>query len=370
MNHNKPYYLMSETVRELLFSNGQPNEEYFFYVDACPVCNSKRLKKLFSQWGIGYYRCRECEFVFSNPRLTDKGALRWYNSDYYNAAMQTEHYIAENYSKYYSISLNEYHFKKAIEIFQKTNIPHESKIADLGCGSAAILHYLKDELGYREAKGFDLNASNIEFARRFRGIEIENADIYDIDSGEKFDVVVTTENIEHVSHPGEYLRQIKKLMKTGGYLLLTTPHNDRNATTLMGLSGDHFCAPNHQNYFNYQNLSGLLISNGFNISDYWIDDRSQFNLYAFLKRFLIQRDQITAFPPTKVSLRTIWKWQKDRTKSVIISKYDGRQANIVNDENSDSHIKVSMKNWIKQKMGHIIPLKFQTHQIILAKYKQ
>lgn len=370
MTSNKPYYLMSETVSALMFNNGQPNEEYFFYVDSCPLCNSKRLKKLFSQWGIAYFRCKECEFVFSNPRLTDKGAFRWYNSDYYNAAMQTEHYIAENYTKYYTISLNEYHFNKAIEIFENANVPLDVSIADLGCGSGAILHYLKDELGYGRLMGFDLNTGNIQFARRFRGIEIENSDIYDIDPETKFDVVISTENIEHVSHPRTYLQQIKKLMKSGGYLLLTTPHNDSTATTIMGLSGDHYCAPNHQNYFNFQNLSELLVSNGFVIKDYWIDKRNQFNLYAFLKRFLIQRDQVTAFPPTKVSQRTIWKCQKDRNKSIIINRDNNMQANNDNKRDFDNTLRISLKNKIKRMVVNLIPIKFKTHQIIIAKYTQ
>jgi len=358
---------MSETVHELLFKEGKPNEEFFFFVDACPLCDSNRLKKLFRQWGIGYFRCKECEFVFSNPRLTDKGAYRWYNSDYYNAAMKTEHYIVENYSKYYSISLNEYHFKKAVELFEKRNFPRSVSIADIGCGSGSLLHYLKNELGFGSIKGFDLNTSNIKFANRFRGIEIENADIYKLDVVTKFDVVITTENIEHVSYPIAYIEQIKKFLKPGGYILLTTPHNDKTATNLMGLYGDHFCAPNHQNYFNYQNLSGLLYSHGFDFVDYWIDNRTQFNLYAFLKRFMIQRDQVTAFPPVKASLKTIWKWQKDSNQSVIISYF-----NSTPDESQNASVKekISLKNRVKKAMGALIPFNFKTHQIILAKYNR
>ena len=360
---------MSETVKGLLFKNGQPDGAYFFFADACPLCDSKRLKKLFRQWGIGYFRCKECEFAFSNPRLTDKGAYRWYNSDYYNAAMETEHYIAENYSKYYSISLNEYHFKKTIRLFEGRDFPRNVSIADLGCGSGAILHYLKDELGYIHVKGFDLNVSNIEFARRFRGIEIENADIYELDAGKKFDVVITTENIEHVSHPNAYIEQIKKLVKPGGYILLTTPHNDKTATNLMGLSGDHFCGPNHQNYFNYQNLSDLIVSHGFDVVDYWIDNRTRLNPYAFLKRFLIQRDQVTAFPPVKVSQKTIWKWQKDRHQSVIVSSFNAIPATPIDLQNANVSEKISLKNRMKKILGALIPVKFRTHQIILAKYK-
>lgn len=361
---------MSETVKELLFQNGKPIEEYFFFVESCPLCDSKRLKTLFRQWGIGYYRCRECEFVFSNPRLTNKGAYRWYNSDYYNAAMQTEHYIAENYSKYYSISLGEYYFKKTMQFFEGKDFPHDIIIADLGCGSGAILQYLKDELGFGYVKGFDLNTANIEFAKRFRGLEVENKDIYDLVEKEKFDVVITTENIEHVSQPIDYIKQIKKLVKPGGHLLLTTPHNDKKATNLMGLSGDHFCAPNHQNYFNYQNLYTLIESHGFKVIDYRINNQTQFNLYAFLKRSFISRDQATAFPPIKVSLKTIWKWQRNRDKSVITSSYNNISLDQIDSGISNHLENVSLKKRIKKFMSSIIPLYFRTHQILLAKYNR
>ena len=117
MIDKKTYYLMSETVKDLLFKNGKPNNEYFFYIDSCPLCDSKKLKKLFKQWGLYYLRCKVCNFLFSNPRLTDKGAFLWYNSDYYNATMQTEHFISKNYNKYYSVSLDEFHLNQLINIF-------------------------------------------------------------------------------------------------------------------------------------------------------------------------------------------------------------------------------------------------------------
>ncbi|MGQ9644558.1 MAG: class I SAM-dependent methyltransferase, partial [Ignavibacterium sp.] len=276
----------------------------------------------------------------------------------------------KNYDKYYSISLNEFHFNQAINIFKKNNFPLSIRIADVGCGSAAILHYLKEKFGYCDVTGFDLNASNIEFARNFRGVKIENKDIYDLVGNEKFDLIITTENIEHVSKPVDYIDQIKTLLKPGGYLLLTTPHNDKTAIRLMGLSGDHFCAPNHQNYFNYQNLSMLIESHGFKVIDLWIDKRTQFNLYAFLKRFLIKRDQVTAFPPIKVSQNTIWKWQKNRDKSVITSSYNNIPINQVYSGIYNYNKNLSLKKRVKKFLGSIIPLYFKTHQILLARYNR
>jgi|GEM_PF-5866824 len=137
----------------------------------------------------------------------------------------------------------------------------------------------------------------------------------------------------------------------------------------MGLSGDHFCAPNHQNYFNYQTISDLFVSHGFDVVDYWIDNRTRLNLYAFLKRFLIQRDQVIAFPPVKVSQKTIWKWQKDRQQSVIVSSFNSIPATKVNLQNANVNSKTSLKNKMKKILGALIPVNFRTHQIILAKYR-
>lgn len=363
---NPQYFLMSETVRNLLFENGKPKDDCFYYVNYCPLCENKKIKKLFSQWGIDYYRCDNCEFVFSNPRLTNKGAYLWYNSDYYNAAMKTEHYIAENFSKYYSISLNDYHLNKLIELFNTIVQNKTLIIADIGCGSGAVLHYLKDKLEFNNLKGFDLTSYNIQFAKMFRNITIEIVDVFDLNDDTKFDVVITTENIEHVSYPIKYVEQIKKIIKPGGYLFLTTPHNDKIATKLMELSGDHFCAPNHQNYFNLNNLSELLAGNKFEVVSNWIDKSNKFNLYAFIKNFFIKRDQVTALPPINPLLKSIWKWQKDLDKSIFLSDY--KSNNILMNNTVSLKKKFKLKPFIKNLFKNLIPLKFETHQIIVARF--
>ncbi|GAI72507.1 unnamed protein product, partial [marine sediment metagenome] len=68
-------------------------------------------------------------------------------------------------------------------------------------------------------------------------------------------MVISTENIEHVNDINEYMNTVSSLTKKNGYLLLTTPHNDKWATILYGIHGDHYCAPNHLNYFNIKSLS-------------------------------------------------------------------------------------------------------------------
>ncbi|MBI3568264.1 MAG: methyltransferase domain-containing protein [Gemmatimonadetes bacterium] len=48
--------------------------------------------------------------------------------------------------------------------------------------------------------------------------------VFDLEFERPFDLVVITEIIEHVAHPDEFLRQVSRLTRPGGYVLLSTPN--------------------------------------------------------------------------------------------------------------------------------------------------
>jgi 2-polyprenyl-3-methyl-5-hydroxy-6-metoxy-1,4-benzoquinol methylase len=43
------------------------------------------------------------------------------------------------------------------------------------------------------------------------------------DLGEKFDIIISTEVIEHVTSPVDFILDLKKILKPEGQILLTTP---------------------------------------------------------------------------------------------------------------------------------------------------
>jgi len=47
---------------------------------------------------------------------------------------------------------------------------------------------------------------------------------FELSFPELFDCVVITEIIEHVAHPDEFLVQVSRLLKPGGYVVMTTPN--------------------------------------------------------------------------------------------------------------------------------------------------
>lgn len=56
------------------------------------------------------------------------------------------------------------------------------------------------------------------------GYDIREGDAENFDLGEKFDVVLAGELIEHLSNPGKFLDCARKHLVEGGRLLLTTPN--------------------------------------------------------------------------------------------------------------------------------------------------
>lgn len=71
--------------------------------------------------------------------------------------------------------------------------------------------------------GIEQSAEQAE-SLRGAGYDIRIGDAQEFDVGERFEVVVAGELIEHLSRPGDFLDRAREHLVTGGRLLLTTPN--------------------------------------------------------------------------------------------------------------------------------------------------
>jgi len=142
-------------------------------------------------------------------------------------------------------------------------------ICDLGCGNGHITGRLA-ALGY-QVTGVDASASGIKIARRtYPDVEFVEALIAgDLKRLGSFDLVISSDVIEHLYRPSDLLEAATALLKPQGQLLLGTPYHGYLKNLALAASGKmdaHFSVLHdggHIKFFSVRTLSQLLVTHGF-----------------------------------------------------------------------------------------------------------
>ena len=121
------------------------------------------------------------------------------------------------------------------------SIAHERAIvADLGCGSGAILcDVLKQKAGWA-GHGLDISQAAVDYARRLsvykqvsERAHFRVGDLAHLPYGdETVDLIIASEVIEHAPQPAEIMLEIMRVLRPGGRLALTIPMESRSVAHL------------------------------------------------------------------------------------------------------------------------------------------
>ena len=145
-------------------------------------------------------------------------------------------------------------------------------IYDLGCGHGHISGLLA-ALGY-QVTGVDASLSGIRVARRafpeVRFLEaLIDRDLKQRTDLAEFDLVISSDVIEHMYRPSDLLEAAFSLLKPGGQLLIGTPYHGYVKNLVLAATGrmeSHFSALHdggHIKFFSVKTLSQLLTSHSF-----------------------------------------------------------------------------------------------------------
>ena len=102
------------------------------------------------------------------------------------------------------------------------HVPHRAGVIDIGAGTGALLLRLRNA-GFDGLHAADLARENFALGDVPHTCVDLNSD-FAAAIKDRFDVVVASEVIEHLDSPRHALRQIREIMRPGGYLLLTVPN--------------------------------------------------------------------------------------------------------------------------------------------------
>ncbi|MEC4684597.1 MAG: class I SAM-dependent methyltransferase [Nitrospirota bacterium] len=145
------------------------------------------------------------------------------------------------------------------------------KILDIGCGQGHITAEIKKNFPDAEISGLDYSVSAISYAaNKFSGIDFCVADACNPPyCREYFDVVVCNNLWEHVPDPLLLLKAIRGILKSSGFLIVSTPSRYRFSNILRVLRGRriNLMSPHHVTEYSVGQVMEQLKWGGFEVKE-------------------------------------------------------------------------------------------------------
>ncbi len=256
-------------------ARNKESKESLFKTVVCPVCESRTFavvregsfpeelseaflsqiyrsssdSALFEQ----VVRCTDCEAVYLNPRLNPERIVGSY------AEGEDESFIAQDASRLRT-------FEKALKRFARDYtlpLTNKTKVLDIGCAGGAFL-LAAENLGL-EAVGIEPNRWMCDYARTKHGLDARPGVLADhhFASG-TFDLITLWDVIEHVPDPSFELKEISRILKPGGLLVVNYPDYRSLPARLLGKKWPFWLSV-HLTYYTPKTIQRHLAHFGFEI---------------------------------------------------------------------------------------------------------
>ncbi|MBI4170701.1 MAG: class I SAM-dependent methyltransferase [Candidatus Aenigmarchaeota archaeon] len=200
--------------------------------------------------------CRNCGFVFLNPRMTKREYAEFYSfAQYRKLAGGTEQPTealdqrslrgAEEKFTFFSRDINLSQFRT-------------KKFLDIGC-SAGYLPFVFSQNGW-EAEGLEPTRSFVQHGRKKFGLNIMTGLIEAHKLTKRYSLITLIHVFEHITNPHVVLQKLRKALAEDGLLYIEVP----NVQEFYGRF-EQSCDIAHPYFYSPETLSAVLRINGFDI---------------------------------------------------------------------------------------------------------
>ncbi len=177
-----------------------------------------------------------------------------------------EIYYPVNYRRYNAwvlIALKTlYHFqvRRWRKLFKKSG-----SALEMGCGDGLMLDALRRK-GWMVA-GTERTQEMAEFAKKTLGLQVYVGGLEEIPKGQKFDLIILFQVLEHLNDPVTVIKQCAELLAPEGKLIIAVPNSKSWQSRYSAASWFHLDVPRHLFHFSPTSLqyalhiAGLTISN-------------------------------------------------------------------------------------------------------------
>jgi len=220
--------------------------------DNDPLIKDKEL----ANYQFNMVKCNNCEMVYVNPRLVSKNLTELYKEEYFSHYVDTTSEAHIKRQKTFKTEIAELEY-----ITKKLGLGQ--KILDVGCGGGFFLDSLDNSW---EKHGTEKNQVAVDHGRETFGINILKGSLREADYPcEMFDIVKMRGSIEHLPDPMSELREVYRIMRTGGVITVNTPNIGSICGRIYKEKFRMVCPVHHIYYFSRKTLSQMLRKVGYRI---------------------------------------------------------------------------------------------------------
>lgn len=232
--------------------NGRPVDGEKEYV-VCNFCGRDRPLLFFAENGYDLQKCANCGLLYVNPRPRATDSMLSHSHDY---AEYVDKYVQQN-----EIFLMEAKKRLAEILGWKKG----GKLLDIGCAAGIFLDYARQQ-GW-EVYGVEPDHRLAQHAIHKLDLNVKVSDFLNnaLPAG-TFDVIAAHNVISHVRDPELFLREVYRVLKSGGLFFMHTGNRAELSSKKEGeMFGERWATPDHLYHFSEELLREYLERNGFQV---------------------------------------------------------------------------------------------------------
>jgi 2-polyprenyl-3-methyl-5-hydroxy-6-metoxy-1,4-benzoquinol methylase len=223
----------------------------------CFVCGGKEFSQFntcldytVSRDKFTIVKCKDCGFIFTNPRPDSNEIVKYYESeDYISHSDSSKGIINYLYKKVRNYTIN-----KKVRLVN--SLSKDKTILDIGCGTGAFLNACKTN-GW-VVEGIEPSESAREFAKQNYDLNINPEDRLATFANNSFSIISMWHVLEHVHLLNDRIEELKGLIKKDGTIIIAVPNCDSRDADYYSEFWAAYDLPRHLYHFTPNTMDKLM----------------------------------------------------------------------------------------------------------------
>lgn len=151
--------------------------------------------------------------------------------------------------------------RRKARIIKKVSKTKRGFLLDIGAGTGHFVGIMRKK-GWK-ADGLEINESARKYALEKNNIILGDGLLSGKYADKVFDTITLWHVLEHIHEPGNHLKEINRILKPGGILIVALPNASSSDAAFYGHNWAAFDVPRHLWHFNNDNFNSFVTKYGF-----------------------------------------------------------------------------------------------------------